>query len=65
MIDKYKKEDIILLFNFLGLYYEDKELLLEIMDSLHELFETDLEEIDLGKVEPPLEGLEEVDLDTA
>jgi len=49
MIEKYKKEDILLLFNFLGMYYEDKELLLEIMDSLHELFETDLDEVDLDK----------------
>ena len=47
--EKYKKEDILLLFNFLGMYYEDKELLLEIMDSLHELFETDLDEVDLDK----------------
>lgn len=49
MIEKYKKEDMLLLFNFLGIYYEDKELLLEIMEGLHELFETDLEEVDLDK----------------
>ena len=50
MSEKYKKEDILLLFNFLGVFYEDKELLLEIMDSLHELFETDLEEINLDEL---------------
>ena len=50
MIQNYNKEDIILLFNFLGVFYEDKELLLEIMDSLHELFENDLEEINLDEL---------------
>ena len=50
MIQNYNKEDILLLFDFLGVFYEDKELLLEIMDSLHELFETDLEEINLDEL---------------
>jgi len=50
MSEKYKKEDILLLFDFLGVFYEDKELLLKIMENLHELFETDLEEVDLEEL---------------